>query len=141
MYVPAQSLRLVGGLLTATALTVGLAGCGSSGGGTPVAATVNQTSLAVTPASVKSGKTTFKVTNAGSEKHEFVVLKTDTPQDKLTPGPGGDVSEDGKVNEIEPFDPNATKSLTLNLKPGNYILLCNLPGHYQRGIHTGFTVQ
>src|SRR6478735_379110 len=108
MSVPAQSFRFVGGLATAMALTIGLAGCGSSGGGTPVAATVNQTSLAVTPASAKSGKTTFKVSNAGSEKHEFAVLKTDTPQDKLTPDAKGEVSEDGKVNEIAPFDPKAT---------------------------------
>lgn len=136
-----QSLRLPIGLLTAAALTLGLAGCSGSGGGTPVAATLNQSSLAATPASVKAGKTTFKITNAGTEQHEFVVLKSDTPQDKLTPGADGSVSEDGKVSEVEPFSPNATKTLTVTLKPGNYILLCNLPGHYQRGIHAGFTVQ
>ncbi|MHB8575630.1 MAG: hypothetical protein ACYDCQ_09890 [Dehalococcoidia bacterium] len=140
-----SSLRISAGVLTAAVLAIGLTACGSSyggsSGGTPVAVTLNQSSLTDAPASVASGKTTFKVTNAGSEKHEFVVLKTDTPQDKLTPGADGTVSEDGKVNELDPFSPNATKTLTLTLKPGKYILLCNLPGHYQRGIHAALTVQ
>ncbi len=142
MHLPSLSLRFPVGLLTASALAISLAGCGGgSGGGTPVAATVNQSSLSATPAAVKSGKTTFNVTNAGTEQHEFVVLKTDTTQDKLTPGADGGVSEDGKLGEVNPFSPKATKTLTLNLTPGNYIMLCNLPGHYQRGIHTGFVVQ
>ena len=137
-----SSLRISASVLTAAVLAIGLAGCGgSSGGGTPVAVTVNQSSLGAAPASVTSGKTTFKVTNAGSENHEFVVLKTDTPQDQLTAGTDGTVSEDGKVNELDPFSANATKTLTLNLKPGNYVLLCNLPGHFQRGIHAALTVQ
>ncbi len=136
-----SSLRISASVLAAV-LAIGLAGCGgSSGGGTPVAVTVSQSSLGAAPASVTSGKTTFKVTNAGSENHEFVVLKTDTPQDQLTAGTDGTVSEDGKVNELDPFSANATKTLTLNLKPGNYVLLCNLPGHFQRGIHAALTVQ
>ncbi len=142
MHKSVPSLRFPALLLGIAALASVVAGCGgSSGGGTAVSATVNQSSLAATPASVKSGKTSFTVKNAGSENHEFAVIKTDTPQDKLTPGANGEVSEDGKVGEIEPFGANATKKLTLDLKPGNYVLLCNLPGHYQRGIHTGFTVQ
>lgn len=35
--------------------------------------------------------------------------------------------------EIEEFKPGLTKRITLTLKPGKYVLLCNVPGHYKRG--------
>jgi uncharacterized cupredoxin-like copper-binding protein len=28
----------------------------------------------------------------------------------------------------------ATKTLTADLKPGRYVLICNLPGHYAMGM-------
>jgi uncharacterized cupredoxin-like copper-binding protein len=39
----------------------------------------------------------------------------------------------GAVNEI---DPSRSAALTLTLKPGKYILYCNLPGHYMAGMWT-----
>jgi uncharacterized cupredoxin-like copper-binding protein len=30
--------------------------------------------------------------------------------------------------------------LTLNLKKGRYVLICNIPGHYKSGMHADFTV-
>lgn len=70
------------------------------------------------------------------------MLKTDTPQDQLVPGADGKVPETGKVGEIAEFKgPNVSKKLTLDLQAGKYVLICNIPGHYQKGIHTAFTVQ
>jgi uncharacterized cupredoxin-like copper-binding protein len=34
----------------------------------------------------------------------------------------------------------AIKRLTLDLKPGRYVLICNLATHYQSGMHTELTV-
>jgi uncharacterized cupredoxin-like copper-binding protein len=31
--------------------------------------------------------------------------------------------------------------VTLNLKPGHYSLVCNLPGHYMQGMRADLTVQ
>jgi uncharacterized cupredoxin-like copper-binding protein len=28
----------------------------------------------------------------------------------------------------------------VTLAPGHYVAICNLPGHYQRGMHVGFSV-
>ncbi|MEA2312683.1 MAG: hypothetical protein QOE28_2651, partial [Solirubrobacteraceae bacterium] len=35
----------------------------------------------------------------------------------------------------------AAKALTLNLKPGHYALICNLPGHYTAGMYADLTVK
>lgn len=33
--------------------------------------------------------------------------------------------------------PGAVSWLTMTLRPGRYELVCNLPGHYAIGMHTG----
>ena len=45
------------------------------------------------------------------------------------------------MSQIGDFAASKTKRLTLNLKPGHYALLCNLPGHYKAGMFTDFTVK
>jgi uncharacterized cupredoxin-like copper-binding protein len=89
--------------------------------------------------SVRAGKVTFVVRNAGTMEHEFVVLRTDrAPRALLMKG--NRASEAGMKGEIEEFRPSLTKRLTLTLKPGKYVLLCNLPGHYKRGQAIGLVV-
>jgi uncharacterized cupredoxin-like copper-binding protein len=38
------------------------------------------------------------------------------------------------------MQPGGHGKLTLRLKPGRYMLFCNVPGHYAGGQHTVFTV-
>jgi uncharacterized cupredoxin-like copper-binding protein len=87
----------------------------------------------------KAGKVTFVVKNAGKLKHEFLVLRTKTPANKL-PVKGTAAVVSGLVGRINQFKGGLTKTLTLTLKPGHYVLLCNLPAHYQVGQHVDFTV-
>lgn len=86
-----------------------------------------------------SGKVTFHVRNAGTVKHEFVVIKTNKPAADLLKGSAA--SEKGKVGEIPGLNPGQSGALSLHLKPGHYALICNQPGHYKLGQHTDFTVQ
>jgi uncharacterized cupredoxin-like copper-binding protein len=44
------------------------------------------------------------------------------------------------VDEAENIKPGRTAKLTVRLKPGRYILLCNLRGHYRGGMHAAFRV-
>ena len=37
--------------------------------------------------------------------------------------------------------PGASKTITLNLTPGHYALICNMPGHYLAGQRTDLTVK
>jgi uncharacterized cupredoxin-like copper-binding protein len=86
-----------------------------------------------------AGKVTFHVRNSGSITHEFVVVKTAKPAGRLLKGARAD--ETGNVGETGDLKAGASKTLTLNLKPGHYALICNLPGHYRAGQHTDFTVR
>jgi uncharacterized cupredoxin-like copper-binding protein len=92
-----------------------------------------------TPAKAKRGAVTFAVRNAGKVDHEFVVLKTNIAPAKLKVK-GPKAVEVGRVGRVGPLEKGATRTLTLKLAPGKYVLLCNLPGHYQLGQRTGFTV-
>ncbi|MBC7645117.1 MAG: hypothetical protein H7123_08320, partial [Thermoleophilia bacterium] len=91
---------------------------------------------------VASGTVTFAVTNAGTMPHEFIVLRTDTPANKLPSGDGGQAKETGRVGEVSQMAPgSATQYLTFaTLKAGKYVLLCNVPGHYSLGQYAAFTV-
>lgn len=96
--------------------------------------------LTVTPASVQAGPTTITFKNVGTMEHEVVVLKTDTPADQLKVGADHTVSEDTSVGEDSETKPGKTKSTTINLQPGKYVLVCNVERHYEKGMFTAFTV-
>ena len=142
--------------------TAALAGCSSStktatpsgGGGvtvpsvatgTPVAVTAGDKSdteqyLTAEPASVKAGPVTFTLTNKGTKKHEMVVLKTDEAIDGLKVGPDNKVSEDTTTGEVGETDIGKSGVVTIDLKPGKYVLVCNLEKHYGQGMRVAFTV-
>jgi uncharacterized cupredoxin-like copper-binding protein len=70
----------------------------------------------------------------------MVVVKTSKPAGKLTVR-NGRASEKGSVGEVEDLAKGRTKRLSLNLEKGHYVLICNLPGHYEAGMRTDFTVR
>jgi len=73
-----------------------------------------------------------------------VVFKTDLAPDALPVDEDGNVDEAGEgvelVDEIEDIAPGDTPSLTVNLDAANYVIICNIPGHYAQGMHTPFVV-
>jgi len=89
--------------------------------------------------SVPAGPVTFNVNNDGTMLHELVVVKTAKTPAQLAE-PDGTANESESVGEAADIEPGASKSVTLNLKPGHYVLLCNLPGHYAGGMYVEFTV-
>jgi len=110
--------------------------------------------VAVFQSTVKAGNVTFKVINVGTIEHELVVLDTKTPFDKLPVNNAGDppapvasggnkVSEDANIGETG--DPNlkpgdARIFVIKNMKPGKYVLVCNIAQHYGLGMRAIFTV-
>jgi len=114
--------------------------------GTPVAVDVGDTdgtkapmTMTVTPSSVAAGRVRFTVTNSGTVIHEFVIIKTKTPYDKL-PVTKNKVSESKAIGEIEDVAKGKTKSATFKLKAGKYVLACNIAKHYGLGMRAPFTV-
>lgn len=105
-----------------------------------VKVTLREFKVVAAAPSVKAGKVQFAVTNAGTLTHELVVLKTSQTPAQLK-------QKDGRANEAtsqgETGDVAAGKSgsVTLTLKPGHYLLICNIPGHFAAGQYTAFTVK
>ena len=107
---------------------------------------------AVAPAqsSVKAGKVYFLAENAGPEHpHELVIVRTNLGPLDL-PFQNNKVNEDklDVVDEIEEFAPRSSASLSVDLTPGKYLLICNITeedkqigSHYKKGMVAAFTVE
>jgi plastocyanin len=115
--------------------------------GTPVKGgkvTVVGTEFKFDPAALttKPGKVQVTLDNQGSAPHEIVFIKTDTDAGALTPGTNGEVPEKGKVGGVSEIPGGQTKTATVTFKkPGHYVFVCNVPGHYQSGMHGTLVVQ
>jgi uncharacterized cupredoxin-like copper-binding protein len=91
-----------------------------------------------------AGIVTFHVTNASADTiHEMIVMYLADPSKPLpylTAEQRVDEDKAGDKGEVSELDPGAKGTLTVNLKPGKYLLICNVPGHYAAGMWTEFTV-
>jgi len=85
---------------------------------------------------VAAGKVTFTVQNTGKLVHEMIVAKAPV----AVPTGGGKASERNSVGEVAELTPGKSGTTKISLKPGKYILFCNVPGHYAAGQKAAFTV-
>lgn len=123
-----------------------LAACG---GPAKVDAALTTYAITLDKNSVPSGEVTFNVHNDATDlTHEFVVFQTDLPADQLPLNDEGIVDEEAAgitlIDEVEDIEPGTSTELTVNLDPGNYVLVCNVDSeemHYQHGMYVAFTVQ
>jgi uncharacterized cupredoxin-like copper-binding protein len=102
--------------------------------------------IAVANPVVDAGRVKFTVTNNGTVEHELVVIRTDLPAGSLPETASGRVDEEGagltKLDpEAEDIAPGTSKSATLKLSAGRYVIVCNLPGHYANGMHAVVTAR
>ena len=117
---------------------------------TQVAVTLREWAIAPAQPSVKAGKVYFLVENMGPEHpHELVIVRTNVGPLDL-PFRDNKVPEDqiDMVDEIEEFAPHSSASLTVDLTPGKYLLICNITeedaaigNHYKKGMVAAFTVE
>jgi uncharacterized cupredoxin-like copper-binding protein len=94
----------------------------------------------------KAGKVEFEVKNSSTSMvHEFLIVKTDMTFDQfpIDPENPAKVDEDklkGVKELSSDLDPGKSGKLTMDLKPGRYVVFCNQPGHFAAGMHLVFTV-
>lgn len=131
----AAALALVAGVSTAAAAPVAPA----AGGGT-VKTVLSEFQVVTAVKSIKAGKVTFAIRNSGRLVHELVVVKTNLAPAKLRKA-NGRADESRSVGELGDVAAGKSGKLTLTLKPGKYVLLCNLPGHFAAGQWSAFTVK
>jgi plastocyanin len=117
------------------------AGTGGSSGSGGIGATEKDFAISLASSSAAAGDVSFDITNEGPSAHEFVVIASDLAPDAL-PVEDAEVQEDTVevVGEQEDIAPSTTATLTLELDAGSYVVICNLPGHYEKGMYAGLTV-
>lgn len=150
MFNQGRSLHRAHSLLLGLALMApALLLAGPSAAGETVNVVLNNTdadhmTMTVDKTSVKAGEVTFDVVNQSADTvHEMLVIRSE--------GAGKELPYDSKdekiieeetqdLGEVADLDPNKGGTLTVTLEPGDYVLLCNEPGHYKHGMTANFTV-
>ena len=100
--------------------------------------------IKVSTDTAQAGVVTFQVTNTSKDTiHEMILVKLDKPGAALSYDSKNSVLNEDKIGylgEVEERDPGKSGTLTKVLKPGDYLLICNIAGHYAAGMWTPFTV-
>lgn len=95
-------------------------------------------------ASIPAGKVTFVVKNdAIATDHEMVVIKLKAKGEAMPMMEGKHRVDEEKLTsmgEVEGLTAGASGNMTADLGEGDYLLLCNLKGHYEAGMMSPFTV-
>ena len=91
---------------------------------------------------VKAGTVKIGVKNAGGMEHSFELIKSDLPFDKLPVDSGAaKAKEDGLVKQVKSLGVGKVSVVSADLVAGNYVIICNVAGHYQLGMRVALKVQ
>jgi uncharacterized cupredoxin-like copper-binding protein len=92
-----------------------------------------------------AGSITFDLTNNGTIAHEFLIVRSDKFATQLL----ADVDATTKridealidvIDEQPEYEPGVPGSVTVNLTPGHYVVMCNIEAHYRAGMYADFDV-
>jgi len=107
-------------------------------------------SVTVVPDAVPAGPARFTVTNDGDVAHQFLVIATDLAPAALPLTASGfavDLEQLDVVATAESADGDETmvkeESVVVetDLVAGSYVLICNVPGHYESGMVATLSAQ
>ncbi len=94
----------------------------------------------IVASTIKSGTSTFKISNFGTAPHELLMFKSDLDPSAYPTNAAGDIEEDGAgvtlVSDGENIDPGGSQERAVDLAPGTYLFVCNIPGHFKEGMFT-----
>jgi len=140
---------LVGiGILAVLCAAPGAFASGPAGPAAPVDqidVTMRDFKLKVSRPAVPAGKVVIRVHNRGPSTHELNLDRTDLPAGSLPLQADGLTVDEGnralhRIASIEQLDLGASGELDVRLRPGHYVLYCNLEGHYLGGMRASFDV-
>ena len=111
-----------------------------------ITATESDFTIHLSASHVAAGPFALVASNRGPSAHELVVFRTSLAPNKLPLGADGNVVEDSpqlvKVADSGTnVAPGQSRTLYTVLSPGNYVFVCNLPGHYRFGMRAALVVQ
>ncbi|HYK97434.1 MAG TPA: cupredoxin domain-containing protein [Candidatus Acidoferrales bacterium] len=104
--------------------------------------TLKDYTVTLSSPTVKAGTVKIGVQNSGAMAHQFDLIKTDLAADKLPiDGGSGTAKTDGLVKQVLNIGVGKVAVVTADLAAGHYVIICNVAGHYQLGMHADLTVQ
>lgn len=153
--------------IAAVGLATGGSGAAAEGSGQPravVEVSFDEWRIEAGEAPVRAGRVTFQERNAGAVAHDLMVVRTDRPPDALprglqgvAPELAGDIvfgkthsghrhdasasAAAGHAHAGKHLDAGGRRRRTVRLDPGRYVVLCPIPGHYERGQAAVITVR
>ncbi|MET1002409.1 MAG: hypothetical protein ABWZ15_11410 [Acidimicrobiia bacterium] len=131
---------------------VAFAGCGDDGGA-KVDVTLGEFIVEPDPTSEDAGEIEFVGDNGGGETHELVVVRAANAEELPTDADGAvdeaQLPEGALIGEIEDIEAGTSKSVTLDLEAGDYVLFCNVTeeadgeveSHFAEGMHADFEAE
>lgn len=144
-----MSLRqYLNGLTCATAallLTLSLAACGGHSAAPAEVVQITERDFAIrAPHELRAGPVRFVVTNDGPVSHELIVVRTTDSRLPLRKD-GLTVDEEAlasrTVGILDPAGPGSRRELDVRLRPGRYVVFCNMAGHYLSGMSSVIRVR
>jgi uncharacterized cupredoxin-like copper-binding protein len=142
-----KSYRLAVLTISAVAL-VAVSGCGSKQSASRAdvpAFKVSERDFRISaPKHARAGRLTLSVRNRGPVAHELILVRAERPRlpfraDGFTVDE--EALEDVTAGALEPGQPGKDRRLDVHLRPGRYVLFCNMAGHYLAGMHRKLTVR
>lgn len=98
----------------------------------------------VVTGTIKAGKTNLLIKDIGVAPHELLIFKSDLAASAYPLAKTGDIIEDGAgvnlVSDGENIDAGGTQTRAIDLAPGKYLFVCNIPGHFKQGMFAAVTV-
>jgi hypothetical protein len=129
-------------LATAAAAAFGAGGCGAQPSGPVSGANVFRVAERdfhiSMPNRLPAGEVKLAVHNKGPDEHELIVIRRTKAGFPLR-SDGATLNEEGledhEAGALEPGVPNKWRQLDVRLRPGRYLFLCNMAGHYLGGMY------
>ena len=139
-------MRKLAALILIAVVGMSLVVCGGGAGNararTEVGVLLKEWSVTPSIEEARAGTVVFQVRNEGSAPHQLVVIKSDLPPEQLPVTNGTIAATQVRVLEsMDPIGPGATGEVRFDATPGKFVLLCNVPGHYQQGMAAAFLVE
>jgi uncharacterized cupredoxin-like copper-binding protein len=125
----------------AVLVSFAVTGCGARssppGSGASVIHVTERDFKITAPKVVSAGDHVFQVHNKGPDDHELIVVRQEDGAELPFRTDGITLDEDAfqhqEAGALEPQVPG-THELRVHLKPGHYVLFCNMSGHYLGGM-------